>query len=103
MTYAKIKLRMRSGELYMETDAVINKERHLAKVLSYEHNHCYPLDTEKKEMLKNSMFGSFGSGTIEDNVWIGSGVIIHPGVTKDIPAMSIAYDTPATVRGPVRP
>lgn len=81
MTYEEIKLRMRSGELYIETDAVINKERHLAKVLSYEHNHCHPLDTDKKEMLKNSMFGSFGSGTIEDNVWIGAGVIIHPGVT----------------------
>ena len=48
MKYDKIKLMMRSGELNMETDAVINKERHLAKVLSYEHNHCHPLDTEKK-------------------------------------------------------
>ncbi len=69
MTYEEIKLRMRSGELYIETDAVINKERHLAKVLSYEHNHCHPLDIKKKDMLKESMFGSFGSGTIEAPIY----------------------------------
>ena len=73
----------------------------------------HPIDVETR--ISGAQFSK--DITIEDIVWIGAGVIIHPGVTigsggvigsgsvvtKDIPAMSIAYGTPATVRGPVRP
>ena len=73
----------------------------------------HPLDPEKRREGKMYAFKVI----IEDNVWIGGGVIINPGVTigrgtvigagsvvtKDIPANVIAVGNPCRVLRPIGP
>lgn len=173
---------MRSGELYVETDEEINRERILAKTKSNAYNNSTPLDIEKRNDMILDMLGecelpifieppirfSYGKHInigknfysnfnltivddaqvhigenvligpnvvittaghpenvkkrnagwqyskdiiIGDNVWIGAGAIVHPGVkignnsiigsgsivTKSIPSNVVAYGVPCKV------
>lgn len=79
MTYDEIKLLMRSGNLYVETDDAINEERLNAKSWSYEFNHLHPKDQIRKQSLMREMFGSFKNGHIEGPIHFSYGKHIFIG------------------------
>ncbi len=80
MTYDEIKLLMRSGNLYLEDNDDINKERSDAKANSYEFNHLHPFEKDRKQELMHTMFGAFGEkGFIEGPVYFSYGTHVFIG------------------------
>ena len=114
--------RKAKGLLWTDTPEAMEAQAR-ARGLVYDFNHTRPEEKEKRMELLQQIFGSLGKYvwihgemysfpvTIGDNVWIGSGAVILPGVTignnsvigagsivtKDIPADCIAVGNPCRV------
>ena len=98
--------KMLAGQLYDCGDEELLTRWHIAKDLVREYNALKSSDSEKKTKILKQLLGK-----VENNVWIGWGVIILPGVTignnvvigvgsvvtKDVPDNKIAYGNPCKV------
>nr|WP_241225897.1 maltose acetyltransferase domain-containing protein [Escherichia coli] len=130
--------RIRAGKLFTDMCEGLPEKRLRGKTLMYEFNHSHPSEVEKRESLIKEMFATVGENawvtlsvtghpvhhelrkngemysfpiTIGNNVWIGSHVVINPGVTigdnsvigagsivtKDIPPNVVAAGVPCRV------
>lgn len=98
--------RIKEGMLFTDLTEGLPEERLQGKELMYEYNHTRPSEEKRRKALIGQIFAKTG-----DNVWIGSHVVINPGVTigdnsvigagsvvtKDIPANVIAVGVPCRV------
>ncbi len=121
--------RMESGKLYDCTDERLQAQQRALNELVYDYNMTRPSQMERRQELLRKIFADMGEGCyiepelrekgfqynfpirIEDNVWVGAGAVILPGVTigknsvigagsvvtKDIPAGVVALGVPCRV------
>lgn len=119
--------KMLAGELYGCGDPELLDQWHRAKDLARDYNRLDSADLEGKDRILSARPGEDGSFSfcktrtapvsIGDNVWIGGGAVIMPGVTigdnvvigagsvvtKDIPSDTIALGNPCRVVRENRP
>ena len=92
--------RMLAGELYIADDPVLSEESRRAQRLTHRINTMDPDDGHRRDLLAE-LLGAFGEGSeirpplqtrrdkweaaepivIGNNVWLGGGVIVCPGVS----------------------
>lgn len=131
---ASMRERMLAGELYIADDPDLARDSARAQRLTHRINTMDPTDHEQRRALLTELLGGFGEGSeirpplrspapggtsgrspgpivIGDNVWLGGGVIVCPGVTigadtvvgagsvvtRDLPARVLAVGSPARV------
>ena len=95
--------KMLAGELYDCGDPELLERWHMAKNLVRDYNYTDSEDMVKKEMILAELLGGKGKNlwitapvVIGNNVWIGGGAIIMPGI-KNIPSNKIAYGNPCRI------
>jgi maltose O-acetyltransferase len=133
--------RMLAGELYVADDPELARDSVRAQRLTHQINTMDPTDHQRRRELLTELLGAFGEGSeirppqllpathplepgprrakweaaepivVGDNVWLGGGVIVCPGVTigadtvvgagsvvvRDLPAGVVAVGSPARV------
>lgn len=127
MDAQEAKKRMEEGRLYYPNEEGITKYQFAAMEAMYEYNATHAMETEKRaELLKKMLaevgencyieapfYANWGGSHVHfgDNVWIGAGAVVLPGVTigensvigagsvvtKDIPANVVAVGNPCRV------
>ena len=104
--------RIKEGMLFTDLTEGLPEKRLQGKELMYEYNHTRPSEGKRRKELIGQIFAKTG-----DNVWIGTHVVINPGVTigdnsaigagsvvtNDIPANVIAIGVPCRVLREITP